>query len=174
MNRSILCRAALVLLPAGLAACSSANVARTLGLERNSPDEFTVTTRAPLAMPNDYTLSRPVPGAARPQEQTTDQAAAADLAPALALNTRVGTDTPGQDALVALAGPAAPADIRAQLEKRDKRLNSNGGVVNTLKFWKSTPPAGQVLDPRREAARLLAASAGDAKAAGARTPLLSQ
>ena len=52
----------------GVAACSGDELTRTFGLTRDAPDEFQVTTRAPLSMPPDFTLRPPRPGAARPQE----------------------------------------------------------------------------------------------------------
>lgn len=58
------------LLALGLSACSGDDLSRSFGLTRDTPDEFTVTTRAPLSMPPDYALRPPRPGAARPQEQT--------------------------------------------------------------------------------------------------------
>lgn len=51
-----------------LAACSGAS--ETLGLSKKSPDEFQVIKRAPLALPPNYDLRPPRPGAPRPQEQT--------------------------------------------------------------------------------------------------------
>jgi hypothetical protein len=51
-----------------LAACGGNDLGRTFGLVRDTPDEFTVTTRAPLAMPPSFTLPPPNPGATRPQE----------------------------------------------------------------------------------------------------------
>src|SRR5262245_55506087 len=49
-----------------LGACSSAK--EKLCVTRKSPDEFAVVKRAPLAMPPDYSLRPPRPGAPRPQE----------------------------------------------------------------------------------------------------------
>lgn len=61
----------------GLSACSG--VQKQLGLERVSPDEFAVVSRAPLSLPPDVNLRPPQPGAARPQEGTMTDAAAASL-----------------------------------------------------------------------------------------------
>ena len=47
---------------------------KAIGLERTSPDEFAVESRAPLTMPPDFDLRPPQPGAARPQEKSSDQA----------------------------------------------------------------------------------------------------
>src|SRR5712675_1854188 len=48
---------------------------RSIGLEKTSPDEFAVESRAPLTMPPDFNLRPPQPGAARPQEKSSDQQA---------------------------------------------------------------------------------------------------
>jgi hypothetical protein len=48
---------------------------RAIGLERTSPDEFAVESRAPLTMPPDFDLRPPQPGATRPQEKSSDQQA---------------------------------------------------------------------------------------------------
>lgn len=53
-----------------LAGCENAK--EELGLTRKAPDEFAVIQRAPLEMPPDYTLRPPEPGAARPQEESTN------------------------------------------------------------------------------------------------------
>jgi hypothetical protein len=41
---------------------------RAVGIERTSPDEFAVESRAPLTIPPDFNLRPPQPGATRPQE----------------------------------------------------------------------------------------------------------
>ena len=152
-------RPALLLLTASCLAGCSGSLSRNLGFTRDSPDEFAVTTRAPLSMPPDYTLHPPAPGAPRPQEPAAQLAAEAALAPSVELNNRTGADTPGQEALIAAAGPAAPSNIRATIDAEAKRVNSNAGIGNTLAFWRSTPPPGKVIDPVREAARLRALQA---------------
>jgi len=48
---------------------------RSIGLEKTSPDEFAVESRAPLEMPPDFDLRPPQPGATRPQEKAADQQA---------------------------------------------------------------------------------------------------
>src|SRR6266536_1926548 len=79
---------------------------RSFGFVRDAPDEFTVTTRAPLAMPPSYVLPLPSPGAARPQEQSERAKAEQALVPQMALGTAPAEPSPGQDALVQSAGPA--------------------------------------------------------------------
>src|SRR5689334_12978758 len=98
-----------------LAGCS--DVSQTLGLTRDPPDEFAVTTRAPLAMPPEYTLSPPRPGVPRPQEQSERQKAEEALVPQMALGTPPTSPSPGQEALVQAAGPAAAGNIRAEVDE---------------------------------------------------------
>jgi hypothetical protein len=48
---------------------------KAIGLEKTSPDEFAVESRAPLTMPPDFNLRPPQPGATRPQEKSSGQQA---------------------------------------------------------------------------------------------------
>jgi hypothetical protein len=58
----------------GLSACS--DVRDVFGNRKDPPDEFQVVARAPLALPPNFDLRPPRPGADRPQEgSTTDMAA---------------------------------------------------------------------------------------------------
>lgn len=58
----------------GLSACS--DVRDVFGNRKDPPDEFQVVARAPLALPPNFDLRPPQPGADRPQEgSTTDMAA---------------------------------------------------------------------------------------------------
>src|SRR5271156_376489 len=100
-----------------LGGCSGDGLARTFGLTRDAPDEYTVTTRAPLSMPPDYNLRPPRPGVPRPQEQSEREQAAEALVPQLALGTPQGNVSPGQAALLEQTGPAAPAGIRATVDQ---------------------------------------------------------
>lgn len=50
----------------GLGGCTDPK--KALGLSKRSPDEFTVVTRAPLALPPEFALRPPQPGVQRPQE----------------------------------------------------------------------------------------------------------
>ena len=54
---------ALAACAAAMSGCSGGDqISRSLGLVRDAPDEFTVTTRAPLAMPPSFALPPPTPG----------------------------------------------------------------------------------------------------------------
>ncbi len=131
-----------------LAGCG-ADTARSLGFTRDPPDEFQVTTRAPLSVPPVLgELPEPRPGAPRPQEQRN---AAAILAPA----TTASGPSPAEQALVAQAGGPVDDSIRRQVDEESLRLDRPPqGVADRLLFWQEPPPAGIAVDPTRESQRL--------------------
>ena len=138
-----------------LSACSGDELTRTFGLTRDAPDEFQVTTRAPLSMPPDYTLRPPRPGASRPQELSARQQAEAALAPdTLTMNPGGPGPTAGQQARDAAAGRPAPADIRARVDSEAALDQPSRSFTDRLMFWKAAPPPGTAVDPARESQRL--------------------
>ena len=157
-----------------LAACGS-DLSRTFGLTRDAPDEFMVTTRAPLSMPPNYNLRPPQPGAPRPQEQTPRRAAEADLSPQMALSAASnGSVTSGEQALLQAAGPAAPSDIRQTVNAEAAQDTSGLSLTDRLMFWKKTPAPGVAVDPQKEAERLRAnAALGQSPDLGA-TPIIKE
>jgi Protein of unknown function (DUF3035) len=148
--------ARLVLLSAlvTLAGCSGSDLTRSFGLTRDPPDEFQVTTRAPLSMPPDFSIRPPRPGASRPQEQSQAQQAEAALVPQVELGAGNAAMSPGQQALLQQAGPPAPADIRSRVDTESARLEPGHRFADRLMFWRSPPPPGTVVDPTRESQRL--------------------
>jgi hypothetical protein len=172
LNTSSARLAALAGLLLGLAGCGG-DVERTLGLTRDAPDEFTVTTRAPLSMPPDEALPAPHPGAARPQELTSQQSAEAALAPDTALAGTAGPDSSGQEALVGRAGPAAPGDIRSKVDAEASAVPQES-LTQRLMFWQppAQAPAGAVLDPVRESERLRENAALGQKPTVGDTPII--
>src|ERR1700761_4452867 len=67
---------ALGLMVPGLSACDS--LRQAAGLNKKSPDESAVTTKAPLVIPPDFNLRPPMPGA--PPANSLDPAGNAELA----------------------------------------------------------------------------------------------
>lgn len=145
-----------------LGGCES--LERAFGLEKVVPDEFAVVSRAPLAIPPDYALRPPRPGAEPTQDvSTTDQAKqtifrAGDQEAALP-----GADqrSAGENELLKEAGAASAApDIRQTIAQEAKVDNGpiDRSFVDKLLFWRGpdTPaaPADQVIDPNQEARRL--------------------
>lgn len=96
-----------------LSACQS--MSRALGLEKVSPDEFAIMTRAPLILPPDFNLLPPKPGQRRPQDLPSSQVAAAALYDSYDRKITKPL-TQGENALLARVGAsqASPA-IRAVL-----------------------------------------------------------
>lgn len=159
------------LVAVSLAGCSGDELSRSFGITRDTPDEFTVTTRAPLSMPPDFSLRPPVPGAPRPQEQSASESAQAALAPTAAIRPD-SRATPGEAALVAAAGRAAPRDIRTKVA-RDAATDSGGpSVTDRLMFWRAPPKPGVIVDPAREAARLRENAALGQDAQAGDTPII--
>ena len=158
-----------------LSACSGDELTRTFGLTRDAPDEFQVTTRAPLSMPPDFTLRPPRPGAVRPQELTQRQQAEAALTPDTLMGGNApSAPTPGQQALVAAAGRPAPADIRARLDQEAALDVPNRPLTDRLMFWQDAPPLGTPVDPAREAARLRQNSALGRSPEAGDTPIIQR
>jgi len=137
-----------------LAGCSGDKLSRTFGLTRDAPDEYTVTTRAPLSMPPDYNLRPPRPGAARPQEQSERQQAQEALVPELALHAPTGGTSAGQSALIQQAGPAAPSDIRRKVDQEAHNADADKGFVDKLLYWRKPDTTNAQVDASKEAQRL--------------------
>jgi hypothetical protein len=137
-----------------LSGCDTNKLSRTFGFTRDAPDEFTVTTRAPLSMPPDFALRPPRPGAPRPQEQSEARQAEEALVPQIALGTPQAGMSAGQQALVQQAGPSAPADIRQELAQDRRSEQANQGLVDRLLFWRKPDNQAVLVDPKREAQRL--------------------
>jgi hypothetical protein len=142
------------LLAATLLAGCGQDTARTLGLTRDAPDEFQVTTRAPLSMPPSLgQLPPPRPGSTRPQERSARDQAETLLTGAPA--PRTAAPTPGEAALLAQTGAPVPDSIRAQVDQEATRTeNVNRTLVDRALFWRDPPPPGVPVDPAREAQRL--------------------
>ena len=164
----------LLLTVLALPACSGDELTRNFGLTRDAPDEFQVTTRAPLSMPPDYTLRPPRPGATRPQELTQRQQAEAALVPDTVLNAPDRSQTRGQQALVAAAGRAAPADIRARVDNEAALDTPSRSFSDRLMFWQSAPPPGTAVDPARESARLRQNAALGQRPESGDTPIIQR
>ena len=163
-----------VLLGTGALAGCGDDLSRTIGLTRDAPDEFTVTTRAPLSMPPDFSLRPPRPGASRPQELSERQQAEATLSPAVALGGTPAGTSPGQRALVAAAGPAAPRDIRNEVDAESQLDQPGRSFTDRLMFWKAGPQPGTPVDPKRESQRLRQNAALGASPGAGDTPIIQR
>ncbi|HZB93657.1 MAG TPA: DUF3035 domain-containing protein [Stellaceae bacterium] len=145
-----------------LSGCESFN--KAVGLEKTVPDEFTVSEGAPLAIPPDYALRPPRPGAAPTQEVSpTDQAKETVFRAGNQQAELPGADqrSAGENLLLKEAGAAdAAPNIRQTLtlEARADTGPINDTFIDKLLFWrgpdKTPAPANQVIDPTVEAQHL--------------------
>lgn len=149
-----------------LAGCGGTwtDVKRGLGMEKVVPDEFAVTASAPLAIPPDYTLRPPRPGAAPTQElapveqarQTVFRASDTQLT---TLEPASSDRSEGEGALLKQAGAEnAPKNIREIVANNSSVVPDKSGFADKLLFWRaappSLPPGDQIIDPSSEAERL--------------------
>ncbi|HUN45928.1 MAG TPA: DUF3035 domain-containing protein [Stellaceae bacterium] len=157
-TRYVLPALALGALALSLGGCT--DIKRAIGMEKVIPDEFAVVSRAPLAIPPDYSLRPPQPGAAPTQETPTQERAKeaifrvgqnqAGLPPAAAQRT------PGEDDLLRQAGVQnADPKIRAVVtEEQQAAPEGEKTFVDKLLFWRKTGTTAEVIDPAKEADRI--------------------
>lgn len=145
-------RAPLLVLPLviALAGCGQ-DTARSLGFTRDAPDEFAVTTRAPLSVPPRLgELPVPTPGAPR-------MADAGRPTSAIVGGTGAGTPAPSgaERALLAQTGQPVDDNIRRQVDAESLRLDRpEPTLVDRLMFWRADGQPGTPVDASREAQRL--------------------
>ena len=157
---------ALALTAVVLGGCEQARDA--IGMTKQVPDEFSVVARAPLSMPPDFRLRVPVPGAARPQESSTRDAARDILVNRSAGRPSApapGGFSPGETALLKRAGAlSADPSIRRTVDRESSALaDADKSVFDKVVFWRDPPTPGTVVDAGKEARRLREATAlGDA------------
>lgn len=135
-----------------LQGCSS--VKKTLGIDRDPPNEYVVTPSVqPLEMPPDFScLPTPMPGVERPQDQAARNAQEEKI---LGSSREMASSSPGQAAVLDMCGAQAnqdhirhEIDTEAQMEHmKDKPIVEKLGI-------KKTKPKGDALNPYEEAARL--------------------
>lgn len=149
----------LLLLPLAAGGCDSAREA--MGLNKKSPDEFAVVTRAPLVLPPEFGLRPPQPGAPRPQEVQARDRAQAALGGAGGLTQQAGGPTSsqrsaGEAALLQQARATnADPDIRRKVNDEFTQLaERDQSFVNRLVFWQKPEQPGLAVDPVKETQRL--------------------
>lgn len=137
-----------------LSACT--NVRESLGLQKDSPDEFAVLTRAPLEMPPELALPPPQPGMPRPQEQSPVKKAQETL---LGAEKVAGEGSQSEDALLSAAGAEnAQASIRETVNQETAELNDRNQPIGKRLLSLGTsgeePNSATLVDPKKELERL--------------------
>lgn len=153
------------LMLAALALSGCTGIGNALGIGKSSPDEFAVVRHAALAVPPNFDLRPPTPGAPRPQEQLTREEARIKLlgtagdAPdqAASQGARLLEQTPAERALLSQTGAGeVPINIREVVRIESAALGvQDRSFTDSLIFWKKPgAPEGEVLDAAKEAERL--------------------
>ena len=140
-----------------LTACDQTREA--LGLERNTPDEFTVQPGQGLVVPpNMKELPTPQPGAPRPHEPTpVDQARNAVMSSVTkTVNVDTSDKSKGEIALLQKAGALEARDPKIRetinMEARVDSVQEDSFIKDLLSVDQKDP--GKVIDPQEESQRL--------------------
>ncbi|SMF69942.1 Beta-barrel assembly machine subunit BamF [Azospirillum oryzae] len=160
-----------------LAGCS--DVRRSIGLDRQSPDEFAVVSRAPLTLPPSMQdLPKPRPGAARPQDSTPTQTAAGAVFGGAARRTgNAAGESSGERSLIAQASARDGIDpnIRAKVDQETTQLIiADKSWIDSLLFWQKQEQPYSLVDPAKEQQRLREAQAQGKSLDGAATPTIER
>jgi len=122
-----------------LSVSGCADFKKLVGIERTSPDEFAVESRAPLTVPPDFDLRPPQPGASRPQEVTPASKAQSAV-------DNAGPGDPGKQAAGTLHYPAGQIDPDSQVADQSlaAKLLQSGDTGNSVVVEKreTTPLKG--------------------------------
>lgn len=118
-----------VALAFALGACGN-----TTGLNKISPDEFSVVSKAPLVVPPDFNLRPPRPGSVRPQDLSPQQQAINALFP-----NRISVPeqaSKGELALLKAAGAVnLDPNVRQKLRAEATIVANKGVFTRELLFW---------------------------------------
>ena len=146
---------ALSLAATALSGCDS--LRRAAGLNKKSPDEFAVTTKAPLVIPPDFSLRPPLPGA--PPTNTLDPSSNAELAlfnsadPQVVAAGMRGNYTMAEKMFLANAkAETADPGIRARLnaDQRAAIQNADRSFTDRILSSRATPDDGKPVNADAE------------------------
>lgn len=140
------------------------------GMDKSAPDEFAVTTKAPLVIPPDFNLTPPRPGAVptnqvEPTEAAEDALFGNDPATVAAQLPNTFSDTEKMVLANAKVQNTDP-QIRQHLASDIKSmLGADDSFTNDILFWqKPKTDTGQPLDADKEAKAIGERKAGQAPA----------
>jgi len=148
----------------GLSGCEQTR--NMLGLNKRSPDEFAVYSRAPLSLPPNYGLRPPEPGTDRPNlVMPRDEAQSALTGTRPAPRQPVSQASAPDDIAVAallndLRATEAAPNIRIEIDRETSMLAVESRTfADQLIFWRDPEPFGTAVDPAKEAKRIQEAKA---------------
>jgi hypothetical protein len=159
MRASVLLICGGVALPLLLSGCSE--VKQAFGLQKTVPDEFDVVSNAPLAIPPDFNLRPPSPGAPPTQGESPTAQAKETIFRAAGQTASTGANgdslSPGESDILQAAGATSDqGDIRQVVNAEAAESHPfDNNFVDRLMFWRQNKKAQQaLLDPVKETARL--------------------
>ena len=135
---------------AALTSAGCAAAGRALGVEKVTPDEFRVVSKAPLVVPPDYALRPPAPGKPRPQELAPESQARL----AIMGRAEAASRSTGENLLAEKAG-ASKADPLIRYVVDDEFgdvAHKDRSFADGVMFWKKAPPASTVNNEAADAA----------------------
>lgn len=109
-------------------------ISKAVGGGKNAPDEFAITTKAPLVVPPDYALRPPRPGETRPQELSPSERAQQVLLG----DASSAPPSAGEQMLLRKANAfGADGSIRQLLAAENGgRGEKDRSLANQIMFWK--------------------------------------
>jgi hypothetical protein len=164
-------RAALALAVAAMALTGCDTIRNAAGMDKSAPDEFAVTTKAPLVIPPDYNLQPPRPGAVPTnQVDPTDSAENALFGNDPATIAAQLPNTFSETEKMVLAN-AKVQNIDPQIHQNlasdyKNMVATDDGFTKDILFWqKPKTDEGQALDADKEAKTIDGKRAGQTPAA---------
>lgn len=164
----------------GLAFLGSATgcsgLSQVFGLNRTSPDEFSVLSKAPLVVPPDSNLRPPEPGAPRPQEASSRENAQSALTGRKEPVLPAGGRSVGESALLRQAGAQnVDPSIRQIINSEYTQLaDKDTSFTDRLLFWQKPQEPGEVIDAQKEASRLRQNQATGQSVNSGETPVIER
>lgn len=175
--------AALLAVAGGLSACS-ADTGAILGLERQTPDEFAVVSRAPLTLPPDFGLRPPDPEGQRFQDRRPSLDAERAVFGEEAVRKRQEREaelrrdgaTRGDLALLnRTGGLEADPNIRRMVDEESRALAAETeSFIDDLVFWREAEEPGDIVDTAEETRRLQSNSALGQPVTEGSTPIITR
>ncbi|MBT4880613.1 MAG: DUF3035 domain-containing protein [Alphaproteobacteria bacterium] len=154
---------AILAIPVALSGCGDTR--KALGLDRSSPDEFTVINRAPLSLPPNFN-QQPTRGAGSSKSESTDSRALTATEQAeqalFGQNNQRSTErtanyspSAGENAFLDLAGytkttQEEASNIRETVDQEAKVAQMDKTFVQKMLFWQNKDQPGKAVDPKKE------------------------
>jgi hypothetical protein len=173
----------LIAAAAGVSACS-ADSGKILGLERQTPDEFAVVSRAPLTLPPEFGLRPPDPEGQRHQNLRPSQEAERAVFGEEAIRRRQDREaelrrdgaTQGDLALLNRTGAIeADPNIRRVVDEESRALAAETeSFIDDLVFWRDPEQPGDIVDATEETRRIQSNAALGQSVTDGSTPIITR